>query len=146
MQILRDPSQLGLVKDAYISDLIAQRFQEITIDGYSYDELGMFVLVEPGDSVADLEQAGGIWITTGLFSDAKYGDSDFAPCHEILEWHVGHCFEMVHILNDSGYGVITIIPEEAAIDAELSRYCREYAEPAPTIPRFITGDSYAPGG
>ena len=44
MLILRDPSQLEQVEDAYIRGLIAQRFQEISIDGYDYDDLGMFVL------------------------------------------------------------------------------------------------------
>ena len=70
MIILRDPSALDQVEDAYIRGLLAQRFQEITLDDYSYDELGIFVLAQPGDSIADLEQAGGIWITTGLFNDA----------------------------------------------------------------------------
>lgn len=145
MIILRDPSALDQVEDAYIRGLIAQRFQEITIDGYDYDELGIFVLAQPGDSIADLEQAGGIWIITGLFNDACYGDPDFSPCHEFLEWHAGHCYEMVHILNDSGYGVITIIPDAASIDPELLRFCKEYAVPIPESAPAIGGDSYAPG-
>lgn len=145
MIILRDPSALDQVEDAYIRGLLAQRFQEITIDGYDYDELGIFVLVQPGDSITDLEQASGIWITTGLFNDACYGDPDFSPCYEFLEWHAGHCYEMVHILNDSGYGVITIIPDAADIDPELLRFCKEYAVPIPESVSVIGGDSYAPG-
>lgn len=132
MRILRDPSQLGQVEDAYIRGLIAQRFQEISIDGYSYDDLGMFVLAEPGDSIADLEKAGGVWITSGVFTDTKFGDPDFAPCFEVLEEHTGHCFEMVHILAGD-YGVCTVIPDQAGIDPELLRFCREYAEPLPAI-------------
>lgn len=132
MRILRDPSQLGQVEDAYIRGLIAQRFQEISIDGYSYADLGMFVLAEPGDSIADLEKAGGVWITSGVFTDTKFGDPDFAPCFEVLEEHTGHCFEMVHILAGD-YGVCTVIPDQAGIDPELLRFCREYAEPLPAI-------------
>ncbi|WP_374266708.1 hypothetical protein [Zoogloea sp.] len=132
MLILRDPSQLDQVEDAYIRGLIAQRFQEITIEGYSYDDLGMFVLAQPGDSIADLEKAGGVWITTGIFSDAKFGDPDFAPCFEVLEEHTSHCFEMVHILAGD-YGVCTVIPDQQGIDPELLRFCREYAEPVPVI-------------
>jgi len=130
MLILRDPSQLGQVENAYIRGLIAQRFQEITIDGYSCDDLGMFILAEPGDSIADLEKAGGVWISTGIFTDAKYGEPDFAPCFEVLEEHVGHCFEMVHILAGD-YGVCTVIPDQPDINSELLRFCREYAEPVP---------------
>lgn len=132
MLILRDPSQLGLVEDAYIRGLIAQRFQEITIDGHSYDDLGMFVLAQPGDSIADLEKAGGVWITSGVFTDAKYGEPDFAPCFEVLEEHTGHCFELIHILAGD-YGVCTVIPDQTGIDPELLRFCREYAEPVPDI-------------
>jgi len=130
MIILRDLSALDQVEDAYIRGLIAQRFQEITID--DYDDLGMFVLAQPGDSIADLEKAGGVWITTGIFTEAKYGDPDFAPSFEVLEEHPGHCFEMVHILAGD-FGVCTVIPDQSGIDPELLRFCREYAEPVPAI-------------
>ena len=109
--------------------LLVQRFQGIAVPGYAYDELGMFIVVESGDTVSDIERAGGIWITTGLFGDAKYGDEDFSPCFEVLEAHSGRCFEMVYILNDDGYSVIVIVPETNDMDAELLRFCREYATP-----------------
>lgn len=144
MIILRDPSALDQVEDAYIRGLIAQRFQEITIDGYDYDDLGLFVLAQPGDSIADLEKAGGVWITTGIFTEAKYGDPDFVPSFEVLEEHPGHCFEMVHIMGGD-YGVSTIIPDAAGIDPELLRFCKEYAVPIPKSGPAIGGDSYAPG-
>lgn len=129
MVILRDPSVLGQVEDINIRDLIAQRFQEMAVDGNNYDDLGMFVLAQPGDSIADLENAGGTRITTDIFTDSKYGDPDFSPSFDLLEEHRGHCWEMVHILNDSGYAVITIIPSQDGIDRELLKFCREYAVP-----------------
>ena len=144
MIILRDPSELGLVEDAYIRGLIAQRFQDITIDGYDYDDLCLFILAEPGDSIADLETAGGTWITTGIFTSAKYGEPDFAPSFEVLEEHPGHCFEMVHIMGGD-FGVSTIIPDVVGIDPELLRFCKEYAVPIPESAPAISGDSYAPG-
>ena len=144
MIILRDPSALDQVEDAYIRDLIAQRFQEITIDGYDYDDLGMFVLAQPGDSIAALEKAGGVWITTGIFTDDKYGDPDFAPSFEVLEEHPGHCFEMVHIMGGET-GISTIVPDITGIDPELLRFCKEFAVPVPEAPLAISGDSYAPG-
>ncbi len=144
MLILRDPSQLGQVEDAYIRGLIAQRFQEITNEGHGYDELGMFVLAEPGDSIADLEEAGGIWITVGVLNDAKYGDPEFSPCFEVLDLHPGHGWEMVHCMAGD-FGVSTIIPDIDGIDPELLRFCREYGEAVPAISPSIDGDSYAPG-
>ena len=144
MLLLRNPEDTGQVEDAYIRALLDQRFQEITIEGYTYEELGLFVLVEPGDTASDIEQVSGAWITTGLFGDSRYGDPDFAPCFEFLERHVGHCFELVEIMNDAGYGVIVIVPEVAGIDDELMRFCHQYAEVA-SLALSGTGDLYAPG-
>lgn len=144
MRLLRNPEDTAQVEDAYIRALLDQRFQEITIEGYTYEDLGLFVLVEPGDTVADIEQASGAWITTGLFGDTRYGDPDFAPCFEFLERHMGHCFELVEIMNDAGYGVIVIIPEVDGIDEELMRFCYQYSEVASPVPSG-TGDLYAPG-
>lgn len=144
MLVLRSPEDVVQVEDAYISALLAQRFREITIEDYSYEELALFVVVQPGDMVADIEQVSGAWITTGLFSDCRYGDPDFAPCFEFLERHVGHCFELVEIMNDSGYGVIVIIPEIDGIDDELMRFCNEYAEVACPILSPDSADLYGP--
>lgn len=143
MLILRDPSQLGQVKDAYIRGLIAQHFQEITIEGYSYDDLGMFVLAEPGDSIADLEKAGGIWITSGVLNDARYSDEEFSPCFEVLDAHPGHCWEMLHSMGGD-FSVCTVIPDVDGIDPELLRFCREYGEAVPAISPS-SADSYVPG-
>lgn len=145
MLVLRSPEDVGQVEDAYMRALLVQRFSEITIEGYTYDELGIFIVAQPGDTVAELEREGGIWITSPLFGDAHYGDPDFTPCFEFLERHAGHCFEMVHILNDSGYGVITLVPEILGIDDVLLRFCHEYAEVACPILPGEPEDLYAPG-
>lgn len=129
MLLLRSPEDVERVEDVYMRALLTQRFQDIAVPGYAYDELGMFIVVEAGDKVSDIERVGGIWITTGLFGDTKYGEEDFSPSFEVLEAHSGHCFELVFILNDDGYGVIVIVPETKDMNAELISFCREYATP-----------------
>lgn len=129
MLLLRSPEDAERVEDTYMSALLTQRLRDIAVPGYAYEELGMFIVVEPGDTVSDIERVGGIWITTGLFGDTKYGEEDFSPSFEVLEAHSGHCFELVFILNDDGYGVIVIVPETNDMDAELMRFCQEYATP-----------------
>lgn len=131
MLVLREPADVAQVEDAYVRALLTRRFKEIFQEGYTYDELCLFVVAEPGDTASDIERDGGIWITTGPFNGARYGEPAFAPCFELLEQHPGHCFEMVHILNDSGYGVVVIVPENDRIDAELIRFSRQYATPTP---------------
>ena len=145
MIVLRDPALLAHVEDAYIRDLITRRIEETTLEDDD-EPICLFILAEPGDSVAALEQAGGVSITTAAFSQAKYGDPDFAPCFEVLEEHPGHCFEMVHVMGDGDEGVSTIVPDAVGIDPELLRFCRTYAVavPVPDGKPSIAGGSYAP--
>ncbi|MEN9480330.1 MAG: hypothetical protein RLZZ298_1725 [Pseudomonadota bacterium] len=130
MRFLLDPTDLEGVEDAYISTLLLRRFREIRQEGRTYEELGMFLLIETGDTASDIEQTAGIWITSALFGDARYGDADFAPCFEALEVHPGHGWELVYILDDNGYAVTIIVPEQIGIDDELLRFCREYGTTA----------------
>ena len=143
MLILRDPSQLVQVEDSYLRALLAQRFQDITFDDYRYDELGFFILAQPGDSIQDLEQAGGIQITSAGFTEARYGEPGFIPAFEVLEAHPGHCFEMVHLLGND-FGVCTIIPEGPGMDPVLLDFCQKYAVPAALAVQQGTPDFYVP--
>lgn len=145
MRILSDPSQLNDVEDVYIRDLISRRFEEIANEGYDFDEVGMFVVAEPGDQIDDLERVTGVRITSGPPTEAKYGDQGFMPFHELLEWHEGHCFEMVHILSDTGYGVTTIVPDRIDLDPLLLQFCKDYAVPAEPVIGTKASDAYVPG-
>lgn len=129
MLILRDPAAVSGVPDPAVAKLLALRFDQLSEDEpYDPDINGFFIVVEPGDTVAALEEASGCWITQGLLSEARYGEADFSPCFEFLDEHP-FCYEMVFITSDSGYGVLFAIPK-SGIDDELLRFCREYAEPS----------------
>lgn len=131
MLSLRDPSDVSKVEDRSIRALISRRIDELLQFGdYELEEMGYFVVIQAGDSIDAIEQEHGIWITRGLFSEARFGDDEFAPCFECLEEHPS-CFELVFILNDGGYGVVILIPKSAGIDPELLHFCRTYATPAP---------------
>lgn len=130
MIVLRDPSDLAKVSDKAIAQLLKQRFAEISNNGpFDPDIHGYFVVVQAGDTLEKLEQETGCWITSSLFSDAKFGESEFVPGFEFLE-ELPFCFEMVFVLNDGGYGVLFAIPK-TEIDDQLLRYCREFSTPAP---------------
>lgn len=144
---LRDPADLDRVADPFIRALIAARFATLAEEGVADDDLAEYLVVEAGDQIPALEAAGGIWITSSPFSDARYGDADFAPCFEMLEEHVGHCFEMVHVFDDAGSAVITIVPDAAGLDEDLLRFCREFATPSPDrIDLPDVRDAYVPPG
>lgn len=133
MIILRDPSSVNGINNPDIRALVEQRFTEIT-DGETYDAdiHGYFIVVEPGDSVAALEQEVGCPIMHNLFDDVPFGDPDFTPCFEVLEEHAG-CFEMVFIMGDGDGGTGIFVPKQESIDPDLLAMCVEYATPAPDL-------------
>ena len=128
---IRGPDQARRVDDPAVRRLVEQRFAEIC-DGEAYDrdEHGEMFVVEPGDTVAALEEGSGCSILSNPFDEARFGDSDFVPVCEVLEEHAG-CYEMVFILSDDGFGISFFIPKSPGIDAELLAMCAQFAGPMP---------------
>jgi hypothetical protein len=78
---LRNPQAVSSIADPGIRRLVEQRFVQICAgEAYDVDLHGYMIVVEPGDSVAALEdESGGCPILHNLFDDARYGQPDFAP-------------------------------------------------------------------
>lgn len=130
MLILRDPAHTQQVTDPDIRRLIARRFKEISAgEAYDYNRHGYMVVVEPGDTVEQLEQETSCCITRNLFDETRYGDPDFSPSFESLEEH-DECYEMVFITSDSGFAISLWIPRSEGADECLLALCAEYAVPA----------------
>lgn len=122
-----DSADAQRVRDPTIRRLLQRRLRQLRNDG----ECGAggsieILVVEPGDSVAVLEEQSGCPILRSLFDDSCFGDLDFAPSFEVLEEHSA-CYEMGFILNDDGFGVVILIPKHPGIDRELLSLCRTYA-------------------
>jgi hypothetical protein len=138
MLILRDPALASSIANPDIRGLVEQRFAEICAgEPYNYDQHGYTIVVEPGDSVAALEEESSCPILRNLFDKTRFGDPDFAPSCEALEEHSG-CYEMVFILNDDGFGITIFIPKTKGIDADLLAMCAIYAERAPALTPELT--------
>ena len=100
-----------------LSNLQARKYVEFTV-------AANFILVEPNDTVDDLEQFTGCPIITSWFSDAVYPHEDFAPSFEFIEEH--HDFyEMVFVLTDDNTTVF-IVPKSGS-DPLLLALCEEYS-------------------
>lgn len=89
-------------------------------------DLAHFAIVQPGDTAADLEKAVGFSIFVNPADGSHRGELSFSPGFEWLEDH-GWCWEQCHIFDDSGAGVLIIIPKQDGIDPELLSFCQEYA-------------------
>lgn len=133
MKHLRDPADVAGIEDATLRALIAQRFEDFCQgEPYDPDLHAQVILVEAGDALGTIEAAGGCAITREPFSARGYGEPGFRPGFEVLEEH-DTCFELVYVENDGGQGVVFIIPKQAGIDDTLTRFCAEYATPAPDL-------------
>ena len=124
MITLREPADAARVDGAAIQALVIRRFKELRSPDYEWAELGYFVVVEPQDTIAELEATHRIAITTGYCCTVNYGQPGFIPSFELIEVHEAS-YELVFILSDSGFGVTLFVPKLPV--TELVRFCREFA-------------------
>ena len=129
MYIIHDTSGITKIVHGGIRAILHCRIPQLNLTSSEHlQNIGEFIAVDPGDTIADLEKASGCAITTDLFGETHYGDPDFVPNHEWLEHHQDeHCFEMVFITNDDGYFTVLLIPDDPGIDFDLLSLCREYS-------------------
>ncbi|CAM8640683.1 hypothetical protein [Sphingobium cupriresistens] len=100
--------------DADIAALLRLRRDQL-IDCGDLTDLGTFAIVEPGDTLADIELTLGFSILM-----------DGAPTWEWIMRH-GSAYEAPTILEDSGFGHVLIVPDADGIDRHLLALCRAHA-------------------
>lgn len=135
MIVLRDPSAVSNITSPDIRSLVEQRFNQLcdgSDDPYDAEQLGYFIIVQPGDTVAQLELECGCPILHNyLEPDIHFGNPDFVPPHEWLEDHQSF-FEMTYILGGD-FGIGVFVPKQEGINPELLAMCAQYAVPAPDL-------------
>ena len=130
MLIVTSPQATLRIADPDVRRLVSLRFHQITAgEVYDYDRHGQLIVLEPGDTMAALEDESGCPILHNPFDDTRFGDREFMPVFEAIESHPG-CYEIVAILNDDGFGVALFVPKQAGIDPELLAMCARHAQPA----------------
>lgn len=140
MRIYRDPAELINEPDGLIRTLLGQRFAELSEDGtFDADALGFFAVVEPGDTMDDVERGIGCRLLISRFNSVQWGNTDFSQSWECLDYHEGPdgtpgLFEMVVVISDNGEGRIIVIPLRPEIDSTLLALCQAYAAPSPVPP------------
>lgn len=119
MLLLDESQTLPRIAQPGLYRVLTQRLQQC-------GSLQGFVLVEPGDRAASLEQALGLCIVTSLFGDACYPDEDYVPSFEVIEDH-GDGYEMVFITDDDTGSTVLFIPKSVGMDADLLSLCQAFA-------------------
>ena len=106
MEIISTWPQIDGQTDPDIKQLLLTRRDQMAEHGY-LEELGTFIIVQPGDTFAAIERAVGAPITTA-------GITTWEWVHD----HGGVC-EAPIILSDDGFGIVLIVPDNEGVDPEL---------------------------
>jgi hypothetical protein len=130
MQIIRNPADA--IADPELRHLIEKTIAALSPDGtYDSDVLGYFLIVQPGDSIATINAQIGFDILANKWTGIRFDQPGYTPLFEVLEEHTGY-FELVFLIDDSGYGIEVFIPKTAGIDADLLAMCARHVIPATT--------------
>ena len=128
MQIIRDLPSTQQISDAAIRKLVQHRIDELGGDKFNTTELGYFLVIDPGDSIVAISAQLGFSILANRFTGIRSDQPGFTPSFEFVE-EFPSCFEIVIILNDSGYGVDIFISKGSGVDPDLLAMCQRYATP-----------------
>ena len=98
MIVIRDPNSAADIANDEIRVLVTERMDAMSDgDEFDADLHGYFVIAEPNDTVAEIEQA------VGMSLDMT----------EVVEQHSGFT-ELVYIPGDGDFGVVLIVPDAAS--------------------------------
>ena len=128
MQIIRDLPSTQLINHPAISALVQQRIDDLGGDKFNTTELGYFLVIEPGDSIDAINTQVGFNILANRFTGIRYGQPGYTPSFEFIE-EFSACYELVIILDDSGYGIDIFISKGTGVDPDLLAMCQRYATP-----------------
>ncbi len=126
MQIISDLTGASQICDGAIRELVQQRINDLGGEEFDSTELGYILVVEGGDTLDALEAQLGFSIVANRFTGIRYDQPGFTPSFEFIE-DLGHCYDMVIVLSDSGYGVEILVPNKAVGDVDLLAMCHTYA-------------------
>ena len=126
MIVVRNLQSISQIRNLAIRDLVRQRIEDLGGGAFNADALGYFLVIEAGDTIEAIDGQVGFNILHNRFTGARYDQPGFTPSFEFVEESPA-CYDMVFILDDSGYGVEVFVPKEVGIDTDLLAMCRMYA-------------------
>ncbi len=119
------------ISDPAIRKLVQHRIDELGGDKFNTTELGYFLVIEPGDSIVAISSQLGFSILANRFTGIRWDQPGFTPSFEFIE-EFPACYELVFILDDSGYGIDIFISKGTGVDPDLLVMCQRYATPGTT--------------
>lgn len=112
--------------DPALRRLLTLRRDQLAEDGLDLEEIGHFIVVRPGETLAEVEIEAGVAIATNLVDGSRLGDPEFEPLFEYVTRKDGW-LEAVMILSDDGFGLVLFVPDTIEIDPAISLLLRRHA-------------------
>jgi hypothetical protein len=115
MHVLRDTASIrgAVTRIPEVALFISTRIEELSeYADYDLAELVHILVVQPGDTLAELDEA------LGFAVEDRAVDA--------IDAHPG-CWELTYILTDDGFGVVVYVPKGADIDPRLLDLCASRA-------------------
>jgi hypothetical protein len=120
--------------DPELRQLLSNVVQTLSeFDDCDLADMVCFLIVEPGDTLAQVDAQLNFPILSNRFDGQPFGSPDFTPSWDVLEAHA-HWYELVFVMSDDGFGLEVFIPKHPEVPAELLAMCAMYYEPAPQEP------------
>ena len=105
------------ISDPAIRKLVQQRIDDLGGDKFDAAVLGYFLVIEPGDSLDSISTQIGFNILANRFTGIRWDQPAFTPSFEFIE-EFPACYELVFILDDSGYGVDIFISKGSGVNPD----------------------------
>lgn len=90
-----------------VCGVLADRIDQLGSE-FDLSEMARFVVVEPGDTIPELEAELGFSPFVNAVDGKRFGRPGFEPSWEWILDH-GFCFEVVFVFSDSGFGEVLIV-------------------------------------
>lgn len=104
--------------------LLVPRIARLPATGLAH--LTHLIIIEPGDTEADVVPEIGFSPLVNPLDRARYGSPSFQPFWDELYRH-GGWFELIVTVGNSGFAVVVFIPDAPGVEPDLLALCRTYA-------------------
>ena len=113
--------------DPDLKDILLNRLELLAeFSDWDLSELAHFVIVQPGDPIAAIEEKLGFSPFVNFVDGAHYPQPGFEPSWEHLVARSGW-YDFVFTLSDSGFGINLLVPDCDGVDPTLLELCRTFA-------------------
>jgi hypothetical protein len=129
--VVRDLQSTYQISNPAIRVLVQRRINDLGGEAFDTQAIGYFMVVEAADTIEAISATVGFNILHNRFTGIRFDATGFTPSFEFIEEFVSCCYDLVFVLDDSGFGVELFVPKEEGVDADLTAMCRMYAFRSP---------------